>query len=175
MPKSSSKLPEITIRAMEPDDVETLYEVENDITLWDVGATNVPYSRQTLSEFIATSTNDIYVDRQVRLMVCDKTGEVAGIIDLFNFEPRHQRVEVGIVIKRPMRGKGYGLAALLKVIDYARHILHLHQLYAIINTCNTPCLNTFLEAGFTRAATLLQWLRDDEQYRDAAVLQLLLQ
>ena len=35
----------ITLRAMEPEDLEFIYRMENDTTLWSAGSTNVPYSR----------------------------------------------------------------------------------------------------------------------------------
>ena len=61
--------PEVRLRAMEPEDLDLLYRIENDVKLWHVSTTNVPYSRFTLHEYIANSTGDIYVDRQVRLMI----------------------------------------------------------------------------------------------------------
>ena len=34
---------QLTLRAMEPEDIDLLYRIENDRSLWDVGSTNVPY------------------------------------------------------------------------------------------------------------------------------------
>ena len=56
--------PEIRLRALEPEDLDLLYKIENDMTLWNVGATNVPYSRYTLHDYIATASNDISLDRK---------------------------------------------------------------------------------------------------------------
>ena len=41
-------LPDIRLRAIEPEDLDLLYRIENDRELWNVGTTNVPYSRYTL-------------------------------------------------------------------------------------------------------------------------------
>lgn len=90
----------IRLRALEPEDLDFLYEMENDESLWEVGRTNVPYSRQVLLDYITTATADIYTDKQVRLIVENELQEAVGIIDLMNFDPRHQRAELGIVIKR---------------------------------------------------------------------------
>ena len=43
-------LPAIRLRAIEPEDLDLLYQIENDSSLWDVGTTNVPYSRYTLHD-----------------------------------------------------------------------------------------------------------------------------
>ena len=37
--------PTITLRALEPEDLDALYAIENDTEIWDVGHTNVPYSK----------------------------------------------------------------------------------------------------------------------------------
>ena len=55
----------IHLRALEPEDLDFLYEMENDESLWEMGGTNVPYSRQVLLDYITTATADIYTDKQV--------------------------------------------------------------------------------------------------------------
>ena len=40
-----SNLPTVHLRAIEPEDLDLLYRIENDVKLWNVGTTNVPYSR----------------------------------------------------------------------------------------------------------------------------------
>ncbi len=37
------------LRAIEPNDIDLLFAVENDAALWVVGNTNMPYSRQFLT------------------------------------------------------------------------------------------------------------------------------
>lgn len=45
----------VRLRAIEPEDLELLYLIENDIQLWNVGASNVPYSRYVLHDYIANT------------------------------------------------------------------------------------------------------------------------
>ena len=73
---------EVKLRAMEPEDLDWLYRIENNPDLWTVGATNVPYSRYALHDYIANSSNDIYSDRQVRFIIENYKGNVVGIVDL---------------------------------------------------------------------------------------------
>ncbi len=108
----NTTIPKVFLRAMEPEDLDYLYRIENDADLWGVGVTNVPYSRYALHDFIATATGDIYTDKQVRLMVDDETHHTVGIVDLMNFAPRHHRAEVGIVIEKQCRGRHFAFAAL---------------------------------------------------------------
>ena len=161
----------IKLRAMEPEDLDILYLIENDKGLWNVGATNVPYSRYTLHEYMANAKDDIYADRQVRLMVENEAGEVVGIVDVVNFDPQHQRAELGIVIMNDHRRKGYATAAVKEILRYALRILHLHQLYVIVDKENTIALQLFKKTEFQESASLAQWLYDGRDYRDALLLQ----
>ncbi len=159
------------LRAMEPEDLDLLYRIENDVELWDVGTTSVPYSRYVLHDFLASSSGDIYTDKQLRLVVENEDAEVVGLLDLCHFDPKHLRSEVGMVIERPWRQKGYGLEALQQCIAYARRTLHLHQLYAVVSSDNEAALRLFAAAGFKSSACLSEWLFDGDGYRDAVVMQ----
>lgn len=165
---------DINIRAMEPEDLDALYSIENDQRLWGVSATNVPYSRYTLHDYIANSAGDIYTDRQVRLIIETADKDIVGILDLVNFDPRHLRAEVGIVIQEPYRCQGYALTALSRLKAYAQHVLHLHQLYAIVEASHIPAVRLFRKAGYEPSATLHDWLFDGTEYHDSLLLQLLL-
>ena len=105
----------MTLRAIEPEDLDLLYRIENDVTLWNVGTTNVPYSRYTLHEYIANTSGDIYVDRQVRMMVENAQQQVVGIVDIVNFDPSNRRAELGLLIEEPFRHQGYGQSTIREI------------------------------------------------------------
>lgn len=166
--------PIVNLRAIEPEDLDLLYEIENNQNLWDVGCTNVPYSRYVLRDYIAHNRQDIYADHQLRMMIDNEAGEAVGIIDLANFEPRHLRAEVGIVVLKGERRRGYASAAISRLIDYATNILNLHQLYAVMRNNNKACRSLFEGIGFVEAATLHDWLCQNGTFFDATLMQLFL-
>ena len=49
---------QVHLRATEPEDLDILYKIENDDSLWNLGNTNVPYSKYVLHDYIAHATND---------------------------------------------------------------------------------------------------------------------
>ena len=162
------------LRPLEPEDLDELYAIENDRDIWNVGATNVPYSRYALHEYIARQQADIYADRQLRLVVENAEKQVVGLVDLVNFEPQHRRAELGIVIKQAFRGQGYGQSAIAKMLDYAKKSLHLHQVYVIIDAENHESLQLFRQVGFEEKSRLTDWLFDGENYCEAVFLQKIL-
>ena len=162
---------QIKLRAIEPEDLDLLYRIENDVELWNVGTSNVPYSRYLLHDYVANAKNDIYSDRQVRMIVENNDGEVVGVVDLVNFDPSNLRAEVGLIILNSYRRQGYGTAILKQILDYALHILHLHQLYAYVDVDNKSSFRLFEKSGFQVAAKIKDWLFDGAKYSDSVLFQ----
>lgn len=165
---------DLRLRPMEPEDLDVLYRIENDPELWGVSATTVPYSRFALHEYIASATGDIFVDRQVRLMIENGAGEVVGLADLFNFDPKHCRAEVGLVIQRSHRKKGYATLAMNQLEQHALHVLHLHQLYAFVGCDNEPSQALFRSLDYQKVGPIVDWLYDGSRYHSAVLFQKLL-
>jgi len=164
--------PEVKLRAIEPEDLDLLYRIENDVKLWNVGTSNVPYSRYTLHDYIANASDDIYIDRQVRMMVENAEDQVVGIVDVVNFDPSNCRAEVGLIILDAFRRHGYGSSTLHRIADYALNVLHLHQLFAFVDYHNEASLELFQKSGYHESAHIKDWLYDGREYHDAAMMQL---
>ena len=167
-------LPQTTLRPMEPEDLDVLYQIENDSELWAKGLTTVPYSRYLLHDYIARSTGDIYTDKQVRLMIVDECGQVVGMVDLTNFDPKHMRAEIGIVVVDDRRQQGFAQSAIGQLFHYARQTLHLHQVYAVVDSSNDAAVGLFHKLRFESRSTLREWLYDGSSYRDALLFQCML-
>ena len=166
---------QIKLRAIEPEDLDLLYRIENDMELWNVGTTNVPYSRYLLHDYVANAKNDIYTDRQVRMMVENSEGQIVGVVDLVSFDPANCRAEIGLIILNSYRRQGYGTAVLNQILDYALRILHLHQLYAYIDIDNYSSLQLFKKAGFVVVSEIKDWLYDGAKFRNSMLVQYVFQ
>ena len=162
---------QIKLRAIEPEDLDLLYRIENDAELWNIGTSNVPYSRYLLHDYVANCKNDIYTDRQVRMIVENSEGTAIGVADLVNFDPSNMRAEVGLIILNDYRRQGYGIAVLNHIADYSLRILHLHQLYAYVDVNNTASLSVFQKAGYKVAAEIKDWLYDGKNYHESVLFQ----
>ena len=164
-----------SLRAVEPQDLELLCRWENDPSLWTVSGTIEPFSHYSIEQFIQEQQAGIYLCGQLRLMIDDTAGETIGAIDLFDFEPQHERAGVGILVYDPaQRGKGYGAEALALLEEYARTVLRLRQLWCNVLADNVPSLTLFERAGFRRVGVKKEWIRTPEGYKDEVLLQKLL-
>lgn len=166
---------DIYLRALEPEDLEFVYQIENDVNLWEVSNTQTPYSRFLIRQYLENAHQDIYEAKQLRLVICDKKNdEVYGLIDLFDYDPKNARAGVGIVIQySENRTKGIGTQALQAVVDYARQHLLLNQLYANITTENEASKRLFSKFGFVEIGIKKQWNRVGNTFKDETMYQLI--
>jgi diamine N-acetyltransferase len=164
----------LSLRALEPEDIDLLFLWENNEENWTISHTLTPFSKHTLAQYIRDSHQDIYESRQLRLMIDLKSGKTIGAIDLFDFEPLHMRAGLGILVHNPSdRSRGYATAALNLMIRYCFEKLRLHQLYANILSDNTVSLKLFLNAGFEVTGIKKEWIREGSSWQDESILQLI--
>jgi len=162
----------VLLRALEDSDLDFLYALENDPAIWAVSDTLAPVSRFTLRQYLANASADFHEVRQLRLIICSTVNERAvGALDLFNFEPLHQRAGVGITVLASERRRGYAQAALTLLLDYAGRHLRLHQLYCTIAASNEASLTLFQAAGFQYVGIRREWLRTASGWQDAMEMQ----
>ena len=162
----------IQLRAIEPSDIDVLYQWENDAETWMVSNTQSPFSRFVLEQYITSSHQDIYSVKQLRLIICNEENKAIGSIDLFDFDPNHLRAGVGILIaEKADRKKGYASEALSLLMDYCFSVLNLHQLYCNITIDNEPSILLFQKHGFQITGMKKQWVRDGESFKDELLLQ----
>ena len=161
----------ITLRTPEPEDLELMYAMENDTTLWSIGNATLPYSRYTLRQYLEQSKQDLYTERQARFVITLIGGETAGMIDLADFDPLNSRAEVCIGLLGKHRGKGLATRALTLLCNYALKKLHTNQLYAFIPEWNVESLKLFEKNGFKKSALLQQWQRNENGYNNVFLVQ----
>lgn len=161
----------IYLRALEPADLAFLYDLENDRELWPVSNTNTPYSRYVLQQYIEQAAADIYSAKQLRLLVCTHQHQPVGTIDLFDFDPAHQRAGVGISIAGAFRQRYFATEALVLLLYYVREDIQLHQVYCSVTATNVASLKLFARAGFEKIGTRRQWLKTPVGWQDVVELQ----
>ena len=163
----------IRLRALEPQDVATLYQWENDTAIWVASNTQVPFSKFVLEQYIAASHLDLHTNKQLRLMITTKEGLDVGAIDLFDFDSQHQRAGIGILVAEKMdRGKGYATEALNLLIQYCFTQLHLHQLYCNITIDNEASIQLLKKHNFAITGIKKDWIRVGDSFVDELLLQL---
>lgn len=166
----------ILLRAPEPEDLDFLYEWENDQRLWEAGNTQTPLSRFVLREYLKQAQQDIYQTRQLRLMITlvDQPLVPIGAIDIFEFDPFHLRAGIGILLKKDFQGQGLARQALQLTEEYAAFHLGLHLLFANVTEKNADSRRLFESASYVACAEKKHWTRIGTTWHNEIMYQKLL-
>lgn len=163
----------ISLRALEPEDLDFLFSAENDESFWEISGTQIPYSKYVLKKYIENAHQDIYEAKQYRFVICNTKNIPVGMIDLFDFNPQHKRVGLGILILKEYQAKGYGPEALEMLIDYAFTYLNVHQIFVNISAENDNSIALFEKFNFEKIGIKKDWIFANDKFKDEILYQLI--
>jgi len=164
----------INLRALEPEDLQFLFDTENDTSFWEVSDTQTPFSKFVLKQYLENAHLDIFEAKQLRLIIEEKTNnQPAGIIDLFDFNPQHKRAGIGILIHKKYQEKGFASEALKLLINYCFTHLQLHQLFANITSDNTKSIALFKKHNFVKVGVKKDWIFSNSTFKDEILYQII--
>lgn len=163
----------INLRALEPEDLDFLFSTENNESFWEISNTQTPFSKYILQKYLKNSHQDIYEAKQYRFVICTAENIPVGMIDLFDFNPQHQRVGLGILILPNYQTKGYGFEALEMIIDYAFTYLNVHQIFANITSDNIKSISLFEKFNFIKTGEKKDWIYSNATFKNEVLYQLI--
>lgn len=164
----------VILRSVEPEDADMLFEWENDRDIWQISNTTKPFTKAMLRAY-AGSDQDIYAHRQLRLIIDEKEhGKSIGCVDLFDFDPTHDRAGIGILIAdTQFRNKGFASESIHLMIEYSFFTLNLHQLYCNVIAENSDSLQLFKRQGFKVTGEKKDWVKQGTNFKNELTLQLI--
>ncbi len=167
----------IKLRAVEPQDIDFLFQLENDTSLWHVSQTFVPFARFDMEQYVfSVNKQEPFATGQVRFVIEHTQNNkkyVIGTIDLFALDSINRRGGVGVVILEDYRGRSFAGTALDILIDYGFDVLNLHQLFCNIEEGNKASLKLFESRGFEISGVKKQWNWKNGKWIDENFLQLI--
>ena len=164
----------INLRALEPEDLDFLYQIENNEAFWEVSHTQTPFSKYILKQYLENAHLNIFEAKQLRLLIEEKsTKKQIGMIDLFDFNPTHKRAGIGILIHPEFQQNGFASEALSLLINYCFSILDLHQLFANITSDNSKSISLFTKHNFNKVGIKKDWILSEGKFKDEVLFQLI--
>ena len=164
----------VNLRALEPEDLDFVYNVENDETIWHLSNTQTPFSRYVIKHYLEHAFKDIYEVKQLRLLIETVTKKPVGFIDLFDFDFKNKRAGVGILVKDESdRGKGFASESLKLLVDYSFRHLGMHQLYCNISESNHESIRLFSNQGFKKIGLKQDWNCNNGVFSNEYLFQLI--
>ncbi len=168
---------QIKLRAVEPQDIDFLFHLENRPELWHVSQTLVPFARFDIEQYVfSANKQDPFIAGEVRFIIeftHNNEIKLIGTIDLFALDATNRRGGIGIVLLESYRGKSFAGTALDILIDYGFNFLNLHQLFCNIENGNEASLKLFGSRGFKITGIKKEWNRKNGSWVDENLLQLI--
>ena len=151
--------PRLHLRALEPNDADFMYDVENDEHAWRYSDTVAPLSKKILKEYALTYDADPFSAGQLRLIITEKeSNNSVGIVDLYDISQRHRRAFIGIYICKQFRRNHYADETIELIENYALNTLHLHQLGVKVEEEHETAKKLFETRGYNLKGKLDDWL-----------------
>ena len=142
---------EVKLRDLGHADINLLYTIENDETLWKFGSERKYFSKQMLSEYIENDKLGIEINNQKRFIISSKNQD-AGIIDIYNYNKIS--AGIGILVLSKYRRKGLATISLELIKEYCFKKLQLQELCCSIDSRNIGSIKLFLSSGFKETSEI---------------------
>lgn len=155
----------LALRAVEPEDAELMWEIENDSSQWSDCGIYAPLSHRNLKEYAVGYEADPFRAGQLRLII-ENQGKVCGIADLYDISVINRTAFVGIYIHPDCRCRGIGSEAIQLLEQYSYQILNLRILAAKIISGNKTSADIFSKSGYRKCGTLNGWILSGGSIRD---------
>jgi diamine N-acetyltransferase len=139
----------IFLRKLQLNDVDFIYDWENNPANWEVSNTKQSFSKEDIVDFVQSEQN-IILNKQIRFVIClNLTEQPIGCIDLFEFDEQKKEVGIGILIADNLhRSKGYATESLRLLINYCSNELKIVHLFCNIFKENISSIRLFENCGF---------------------------
>jgi len=155
----------VQLRRVEPGDYPAIQEWQNDpeVFYW------MDYERAFSLEDIRQSEEHAVTEGHPFVIVAE--GRAIGRIGLNNFRPRDEMASLYIFVgDRDVRGKGYGIDALMALIAYGFDALNLRKIELWTLAHNERAIRMYKSAGFVEDGRIPERSYKEDRWADHLVM-----
>lgn len=158
----------LLVRETVPADVPALYEMGKEPGVRESMRSLQPTLEEEL-EFMAAYIRHAYAfyDFGLWTVLEPESGEVVGRAGLFPSEILEEGVELGYLIRKDRRGRGYASECCRAILAYASETLDIHTVHVLVDRRNQASVRTARRLGFTERecirdgrAEWTHWIRE---------------
>jgi RimJ/RimL family protein N-acetyltransferase len=132
----------VTLRAIEKDDLPILHKWANDPEIWNMlGGWHFPSSMDTMEKLFFNYMHD-HLNQRFAIEVSDMG--IIGTANLVDIDWKNNHAFHGMMLgDKNIRGKGYGVDAIMAIMRYSFEELHLQRLDGSMIEYNEISLNIY--------------------------------
>lgn len=161
----------VTLRFIEPDDLEAIREMSNDAEQeYMIGGWSLPAAKKHQEDWYQRILSD---KNNVRFAI-DFEGTFVGLVTLTDIDWKNRRAKSGIrlTLKAPKK-QGIATDALMSMLGYAFEELNIHRVYATIIEHNVISRKLHAKCGYKEEGLLRQSVYKRGEYHNELQLSVL--
>ena len=135
-------LPELTVRSVQPSDLELLWRWANDPDVRRNSISTDVISLEDHTKWFRRKTGS----NASRIYILERAGVPIGQVRYDRVSP--EEAEIGVSIAAEHRGCGFGAVTLTMTRELARHDLGVERVVGVVLTSNNASCATFRKVGF---------------------------
>jgi RimJ/RimL family protein N-acetyltransferase len=157
----------VTLRGITRDDLERLWQFNNDVEVELAGGGDPPYP-QSLARLQAEFDQDTARGgRDSTTFAIEADGKFIGQCALFHYDNVASTCELGITIgDKDYWAKGYGREAITLLLDYAFRLRNIRKVWLQVHAHNPRAISAYKACGFIEEGRLRAHVWSNGQYVD---------
>jgi RimJ/RimL family protein N-acetyltransferase len=159
----------VRLRAFEPSDTDVIaeWELESDSARTSY---HIPFprSRDAIRQWLV-EIGQRPKDDHFTFAVENKIGELVGIINTIQCEPRDGAFGYGLSTRKPYQGRGYATSAAKLVLKYFFEELRYQKATVYVYAFNEPSIQLHLKLGFQQEGRMRRMTFTQGQYHDVLI------
>ena len=150
---------ELVLKKVEPQDANDLFELLTNENLYKYKPGNPLKTLDSVKKVIGHYERDFNKHKTIFLGIYYKkeNNKLVGIAEIFDFDDKASRVEVGYTVNENYWGKGIATNATKMMLDFLFNIINVNSIQATPMAINKKSCNVLERCGFIREGTLRQW------------------
>ena len=162
------------LRAISRDDLERLWQFNNDVDVELAGGGDPPMPQSLARLYAQYDSDSAKGGRDGAGFAIEADGLCIGQCALFNFNETAQTCELGITIgDKAYWGRGYGRDAIRTLLDYAFRLRNFRRVHLSVNGNNQRAIRVYEASGFVEEGRLRDHVWNDGKYVDLVLMGLL--
>ena len=138
------------LRNLKESDIDILYKVENDKTLWKFSNQKEGFTKKILKKYIKiASLENLFSANQKRFVIQSFDFDVMGFIDLYDYNAEKRNAFIGIVILKKFRNKGIGSRSIILLEKFSKSI-GIKELNVKVDPINILSIKLFKKSGYIK-------------------------
>lgn len=153
----------VLLRRARDTDMDKMLEMYGDVSIYKYRPGMPRKTEMLIRKLMNKQGQEMEAKTAAYLVICDADDEdtMVGMVEVYNPEPRIEKVEIGYTIMPSMQRKGYGRAAVKAITEYLFDVCEVNRVTAIVHVDNIGSRqvliqNRFIQEGIEREGAFWQ-------------------